>query len=160
MWQSSMRIIMLTNLLRIPFFRSRFISKTVITLLGIITNIIGIYRQISMIKLQQYKVQQKGFSEQRKIKEDSERIDFLQTQIKEASQIDNSSQNTDSNLQSPNFFYRQERNLNLMSQSKLVEGWEISAAYDQNVHQNPNHQLFSLRNQSICDYQKIMSNEN
>ena len=49
-WQSSLRILMLSNLLKLPLFSSSLINSTVVTLLGIVTNLIAIAKQISMIK--------------------------------------------------------------------------------------------------------------
>ena len=62
----------------------------------------------------------------------------------------------DESNSSPTTENRHERSL--YSQNRIMEGLDYNATYDFNVHEKPNHQLFSLRNDSICDYQRIMSN--
>ena len=42
LWQSCLRILMLSNLLKLPLFRCSLIDSTVVTILGIATNIIAI----------------------------------------------------------------------------------------------------------------------
>jgi hypothetical protein len=55
--QSTLRIAMLSNLLNLPIFRrSSIIDKTLVIFFGIITNLIGVTKHISKIKIEQYKV--------------------------------------------------------------------------------------------------------
>ena len=54
--QSSLRIAMLSNLLKLPLFeRTSIIDKTLVVMMGIATNIIGITKHISKIKTEQFK---------------------------------------------------------------------------------------------------------
>jgi hypothetical protein len=55
--QSFLRTLMLANLLNFPF--SSYIDETLVTLFGIISNSIGIAKQISLIKAQKHMLKQK-----------------------------------------------------------------------------------------------------